>query len=116
MSVQCPSTVGPHTTSASGRIALPGVGPAWGSIVERKKTVQLPDGRTVEGMEVGYRSSGEHWNEYLTDDGSVIRLKLVATEIVRLDGEYDPQGNPVYLVASTNVMAVSAPEGLRRHQ
>lgn len=61
-----------------------------------------------------FRSGGEHWNEYLVDDGSVIKIKLVATEVLRLDGEFDANGSPVYLVQSANVMAVDAPENLRR--
>jgi hypothetical protein len=61
-----------------------------------------------------FRSGGEHWNEYLVDDGSVVKVKLVATEIMKLDGEYDAAGNPVYLMQSTNVMSVDAPENLRR--
>lgn len=63
-----------------------------------------------------FRAGGEHWNEYLVDDGSVIKLKLVATEVLRVEGEYDPMGNPIYLVQSTNVMAVDAAESVRRPQ
>ncbi len=64
--------------------------------------------------EIGYRASGEHWNEYLVDDGTVVRIKLIVTEILRVEGEYDPQGNPLYMMTSTNVTSVSAPEDLRR--
>jgi hypothetical protein len=71
-------------------------------------------GGLVDALEVGYRPQGEYWNEYLADDGSVIRLKLVVTEILRLENQFDPQGNPVYLVNSSNLMAVSAPDNLRR--
>jgi hypothetical protein len=79
-----------------------------------KRTITLPDGRQIEATVLGFRAGGEHWNEYLLDDGSIVKIKLVATDVVRLDGEYDPSGNPVYLVQSTNVMAVDAPENLRR--
>ena len=48
------------------------------------------------------------------DDGSIIKIKLVATEVVRLDDKFDQAGNPIYLVQSTNVMAVDAPEHLRQ--
>ena len=82
-------------------------------IVERKKIVDFGQG-PKEVTEVGFRTGAEHWNEYLIDDGTVVRIKLVATEVLRVDGEYDPQGNPVYIVASTNVTAVSAPQEKRR--
>lgn len=79
-----------------------------------KRKLTLPDGREVDATVTTFRSGGEHWNEYLVDDGSVVKVKLVATEILRVDGEYDPAGNPIYLMASTNIMAVDAPESLRK--
>ena len=79
-----------------------------------KRKITAPDGHDIDASVMGFRTGAEHWNEYLLDDGSVIRVKLVATEVLRLDGEYDPTGNPVYLMQSTNVMAVDAPDNLRR--
>lgn len=79
-----------------------------------KRTLKLPDGRDVEATVMTFRTGAEHWNEYLMDDGSVVKIKLVATEVLRVDGEYDASGNPIYLVSSTNVMAVDAPANLRR--
>lgn len=73
-------------------------------------------GKEVEGTPVTPTSSSEHWNQYLLEDGSVVRMKLVATEFVRIEGEYDAEGNPVYVVRSTNVVAVESPDGLKRRQ
>lgn len=81
--------------------------------MERKKRVDVGRG-PQDVTEVGFRTSGEHWNEYLLDDGTVLRIKLVATEILRIDGEFDAQGNPAYVVASTNVTAVSASQDKRK--
>ena len=83
--------------------------------MERKKKVMTPTGE-VEATEIGYRSSGEFWNEYLMDDGSVVRMKVVVTSIVRVDGQYDEQNNPMYLIQSSPVVAVSAPDNLRKPQ
>ena len=82
--------------------------------MERKRKVTLGDGRLVDATEVGFRASGEHWNEYLADDGTVIRIKLVVTEVLRVDGEYDSEGNPGYLIKSSNVTSISAAEVQRR--
>jgi len=73
-----------------------------------------PHGQPVEATERTFRSPGEEWNEYLLDDGSVVRLKSVVTEVLRIEGLYDQDGNPVYRVNTQQVMAVSAPEELRR--
>lgn len=82
----------------------------------RKKKVRLQDGNFIEGTIVPFQSGGEHWNEYLVEDGSVLRVKLVGTEVIRLDGQYDQEGNPVYILNSTNVMVVSAPDDLKREE
>jgi len=81
--------------------------------VERKKTVNFGQG-PVQVTEVGFRAGGEYWNEYLADDGTVIRVKVVVTDIMRLDGQYDAEGNPGYVVKSTTVTSVSATDELRR--
>lgn len=81
--------------------------------MERRKKITF-QGQVVDATEVSFQAGGEHWNEYLLDDGSVVKLKTVATEFLRIDGQYDQDGNPMYLVKSTNIVAVSAPEKLRR--
>lgn len=81
--------------------------------LERKSELPGADG-PVPVTEVGFRSSGENWNEYLLDDGTVFRIKLVVTDIYRVDGAYDDQGNPQYVAKSTNVAAVSASDDMRR--
>jgi hypothetical protein len=80
--------------------------------MNQKKRINFK-GKEVEVTVLSFQVGGEHWNEYLVDDGTVIRMKTVATEINRIDQEYDEEGNPVYLVKSTNVVNVSAPEKLR---
>lgn len=42
--------------------------------MERRRKVQGPDGDVHAGTEIGFRASGEHWNERMLDDGTVARL------------------------------------------
>ncbi len=63
-----------------------------------------------------YQTGAEYWNEYLVDDGSLLRVKLVATEVLRLDGRYDAEGNPIYILNSANIMTVEAPEELKHKE
>ena len=63
---------------------------------------------------VGFRTSGEHFNEYLLDDGTVFKIKLVVTEIARVTDRFDEKGNPIYLATHTQVTAVDAPESVRK--
>ena len=71
-------------------------------------------GEEVEAEVIGFRATGEHWNEYLLDDGTVFRIKLVLTEIARLEGRFDENGDAVYAASHTQVTAVDVPESLRR--
>jgi hypothetical protein len=41
----------------------------------RTRRIQGPDGQEHEAEPIGFRTSGEHFNEYLLDDGSVLRIK-----------------------------------------
>jgi|SRR5215211_8424318 len=81
----------------------------------RRKKVRLGN-QEFEGEVIPFRGDVEHWNEYLLDDQSVLRMKVVVMEVVRVDGHYDNEGNPLYVINSTNVSHVSAPDELRRPQ
>jgi len=41
-------------------------------------------------------------------------MKIVVTEVLRIDGQYDAEGNPVYFVKSANIISVIAPEELMK--
>lgn len=79
-----------------------------------KKTVHLADGRTTEGESVDFKPTSEPWGEYDLQDGTKLRMKLVVSEIVRLNGQYTPDGDPVYLVRASNVVTTQAPDALRK--
>jgi hypothetical protein len=79
-----------------------------------KKKVRLQTGQEVEGTVMPFQVGGEHFNEYVVEDGTILKVKLVVTEVLRIDGAYDVEGNPVYLVGSTNVTSVSPPESLKQ--
>ena len=80
------------------------------ALLERKRQIPIPGQGTVDVTEVGFRSTGEYWNEYLLDDGTVARIKQVVANVFRVDGETDDKGQPVYLIESTNITAISAEE------
>ncbi|MBI2831202.1 MAG: hypothetical protein HYX79_02990 [Chloroflexi bacterium] len=71
-------------------------------------------GREIDATDVDFQIRKEDWNEYQLMDGSIIKMKLVVSAILRAEGEYDNEGNPVYIVRSQNVMAVKAPDILRK--
>ncbi len=69
--------------------------------------------KDVEATQVGFKVIKEEWNEYQADDGTVIRLKVIVTEVYRLD-EYDQDFKPIYVIKSSNVLSSSVPEHLKK--
>ena len=71
-------------------------------------------GKEYEAVRVEANQSTELWNQYLLDDGALLKLKTVVTELFRVKDLYDESGNPVYVVKSGNIVTVVAPENLRK--
>lgn len=73
------------------------------------KTIQL-FGLDVPVTDVPIVDGNEPFVEYKLEDGSILRVKSVATSVLRVDGQYLPDGNPVYLVMTNPVVnVVSSP-------
>lgn len=82
----------------------------------RRTTVTLPTG-PAEGVTVFVAESTERWSEFRLDDGTVVRGKLTVASAVRVDGQFDQQGNPLYTFNLAPVLAfVSVPDELRRKE
>jgi|ACXJ01.1.fsa_nt_gi hypothetical protein len=81
-----------------------------------EKNFKIPlFGHDVEVVEVPILNSTEGFNDYELGDGSKIRLKIVATSILRLVGQFNADGDPIYIVKNGQVVTVlQAPEALRR--
>jgi len=85
-----------------------------GRVPEKKTKVQMPNGLLVDAVEVGVSDANEKWTDVKLEDGSSLRIKSVILGAVRVDGHYDPDGNPMYMIKANQVMTVSAPEHLRK--
>jgi hypothetical protein len=71
---------------------------------EKKKFPML--GRDVDVAIVPILKSSEGFNEYTLEDGSVLKVKSVATSIMRVEGQFLPDGRPIYMVFTTPVVNV----------
>ena len=78
---------------------------------EQKARIKV-QGQIKHGRLVPIQESTERWTELRLEDGTTIRMKPVATRVVRLPRQYDGNGSPIYVVQSTNVLDVAAPEHL----
>ena len=88
-----------------------------------KKTV-VYNGKQVEAEVMEFTSPAEPWTEARVADGTLIRFKLVVREVVKMVGEFNKDGEPVYqtnwaIVAQHHVpkelcqseVVVNAPQG-----
>ena len=83
-------------------------------MAERKTTVPYK-GKDMEGTVVSVDSSTERFSEVSLEDGTILKTKLSAVEAIRIDGEWDDNGCPVYSLRSQNVVIVyEVPEELKR--
>ena len=71
-------------------------------------------GKEVDAIDTSFKISREDWNEYQLEDGTNLRLKCIVSEIYRVSGEYDKEGNPLYIVKSANILNVKSPEHLKK--
>jgi hypothetical protein len=62
-------------------------------------------GKQVEGKSVEFLTRKEDFNEYQLTDGKILKIKMVVTRIIKLEEEKAPDGNPIYLIQSQNVVA-----------
>jgi hypothetical protein len=81
----------------------------------RRVPVVLPSGKAGQGLEIQVDTSNERWSEYTLQDGTVFRGKLTIVSVVRVEGEYDPVGQPLYLVNAVPTLAfIEIPEILKQ--
>lgn len=71
-------------------------------------SVTLADGKIVSGPDVRINEQTERWSDVTLDDGTVLRVKPNVFSVVRVDGEYDTDDNPLYAIRTNIVMTVAS--------
>ena len=86
-------------------------------MASKRVKVRARPGEPLKDAElIEVNEATERWNEYQLSDGTVIRLKVVVVEVSRIEGEYDADGNPSYIMKSGNIMTVNSPDNLRKQE
>ncbi len=60
----------------------------------------------VVATKVNIIESVERFSQIRLDDGTIINIKASPQEVSRIENKFDHNGNPVYVVNSTNVVTV----------
>lgn len=63
-------------------------------------------GFEVDVAEVPVVKADEQLSTYILEDGSVLKVRSVATSVMRVEGQYLPDGSPVYILLVTPVTSV----------
>jgi hypothetical protein len=84
-------------------------------MAERKTTATLPTtGQIVPALDIPVEESTERWTEVKLEDGTIFRIKPTVLLATRIDGHYDADGNPFYMIKNNAAIAlVHVPEHLR---
>jgi hypothetical protein len=86
-----------------------------GSAVAERRVKIAHQGQLVDGYDVPILESNERWSELKLEDGTTLRVKLSVITVTRPDNQYDPTGNPMYIINATPTMAVvDVPDKLKR--
>jgi len=63
--------------------------------------------------DVDFEEEKEYWNTYKLSDGTTLKIRLILRGVKRLK-KFNPDGSPIYIVNSTNVVrALNVPEKLK---
>lgn len=76
-------------------------------MAETKKKLPI-FGYEIDVSEVPILRAEEHFNKYTLEDGTVLNVKSVPTSIMRVDGQFLPDGTPIYIVVATPVSSVES--------
>ena len=74
-----------------------------------------------KGKIVGFKPLREEWSDYSLSDGTILRVKLVVTKIMRMqnaDGSvaFGPTGEPAYFFQNQNAVQVLTPAEYKQLQ
>lgn len=69
-------------------------------------------GKTVDAETMTFTVIDEPWSFYKLEDGTVLKMKLIVSNIMKLDTTDPVTGLPHFIVRSSNVIAIepSAPK------
>ena len=82
---------------------------------ENKRRVRMASGDLVDGTVVDVVESTERFTDIKLEDGTTLRTKVAVAEVLRVDDQWDNDGNPMYVLKNqTLVVVAAAPDNLKK--
>jgi hypothetical protein len=69
--------------------------------------------RQVDAEQIDFEAKAEPWTTYELADGAILKIRVILTGVMRIEGEYDQSGNPIYVVSSQTAIQANSPKKLR---
>src|SRR5947209_19399050 len=69
--------------------------------------------RQVEAEQIDFEAKAEPWSTYELSDGTTLKVRGILTGVLRIEGEYDQSGNPIYVVSSQTMLQANEPKNNR---
>lgn len=66
----------------------------------------LPSGEQVWGTPVSIDESVERFSDLVLEDETILKVKVVPTNVLRIDDRWDSEGNPLYLLKSQTLVVI----------
>jgi hypothetical protein len=63
---------------------------------------------------IDFEVEKESFSTYILHDGTSLKIKPVLVEVFRIEGVWQANGDPVYGVQAQQILAVNAPDSLRK--
>ncbi len=79
---------------------------------KRKVTFQNQE---VWGEEIEFETEKENWNTYILEDGTKLKMNSLFAKVLRLE-VFKEDGEPIYLVNSSQIVTSDVPDNLKRKQ
>ena len=84
-------------------------------MAETKKQM-LIFGKDTDVSDVPIVKAEENFNFYELEDGTKLKVKNVATSFVRLEGQFMPDGRPLYILMGTPIVDVQSSPLTKKQQ
>ncbi len=82
-------------------------------MAETKKKLPI-FGLEVDVSDVPVVKADEAVGKYTLEDGTALKVRYVVTSALRVDGQYLPDGSPIYIVVASPVASVESSPLMRK--
>lgn len=84
---------------------------AGAAVTELPTTLpEMPRG----AKQVKIRQSSELWSEYRLENGSIVKVRPVVSDVFHIKGHFTPDGEPLYLIRGGMTVTTTSPPRLRK--